>query len=309
MEVLAQARLADGRTLTLRQAQPEQAATVLGIIKAAFSNRPPVQPPPPALAETEASIAAQLRDGFGLLAEVDGEPAGVIIVSLDGPQAGIHRVSVAPQFQRKGIASTMVEVALDQIAEPVAGQPAPQEVWLTARAEFPYVVNWWRRRGFTEVARTGTSIKLHRAVAQLVEAPTAEAMQDFGAALADKLLPGDLIIATGELGAGKTTLAQGIGRGLDAEGAIISPTFVLSRIHPSRTGHPTFVHVDAYRLASLAELEDLDLDLSEAITFVEWGAGLAEGLSDTRIEIDIRRSTDPDDETRYVYVTPIGRTL
>ena len=100
------------------------------------------------------------------------------------------------------------------------------------------------------------------------------------------------MIASGDLGAGKTTLTQGIGRGLDSEGAVISPTFVLSRIHPSRSRRPALVHVDAYRLGSAEELDDLDLDATagDAVTVVEWGAGLAEGLADHRLEIDIRRS-------------------
>ena len=95
------------------------------------------------------------------------------------------------------------------------------------------------------------------------------------------LRPGDLVIASGDLGAGKTTLTQGIGRGLGSAGPIISPTFVLSRVHPSATGRPTLVHVDAYRLSSPAELDDLDLEatVAESVTVVEWGQGIAEGLA------------------------------
>ncbi|MCW5954319.1 MAG: tRNA (adenosine(37)-N6)-threonylcarbamoyltransferase complex ATPase subunit type 1 TsaE, partial [Propionibacteriaceae bacterium] len=86
-----------------------------------------------------------------------------------------------------------------------------------------------------------------------------------------------------------------------------SPTFVLARIHPNPSG-PGLVHVDAYRLGSFAEVEDLDLEVSlaDSVTLVEWGTGVAEGLSDDRLEVDIRRSLDPEDETRWVFLTPIG---
>ncbi len=109
------------------------------------------------------------------------------------------------------------------------------------------------------------------------------------------------MLACGELGAGKTALTQGIGAGLDVEGAVISPTFVLSRVHRSRSGGPTLVHVDAYRLADLAEVEDLDLEasLADSVTVVEWGEGKAEQLADDRLDIVIVRSSDPDRRDAY----------
>jgi len=142
----------------------------------------------------------------------------------------------------------------------------------------------------------------------VIVVPTAESMHALGRRLAALLQPGDLVLACGELGAGKTALTQGIGAGLDVEGAVISPTFVLSRVHRSRSGGPTLVHVDAYRLASLAEVEDLDLDasFSDAVTVVEWGEGKAEQLSDARLDIVIERSSDPDDETRTVTLNGVG---
>ena len=84
---------------------------------------------------------------------------------------------------------------------------------------------------------------------------------------------------TGELGAGKTTFTQGLGEGLGVRGAVTSPTFVIARVHPSEVGGPALVHVDAYRLGGIDELDDLDLDasLDEAVTVVEWGTGIAEG--------------------------------
>ncbi len=141
-----------------------------------------------------------------------------------------------------------------------------------------------------------------------VEAATTEAMHRFGASLAQILRPGDLILASGDLGAGKTTLAQGIGAGLGVQGPVISPTFVLVRRHAGTAGRPGLVHVDAYRLGSLAELVDLDLDetMDESVTLVEWGAGIAEELEGSYLGVDIRRSGDPADDTRILYIEPVG---
>ncbi|GMA91206.1 tRNA (adenosine(37)-N6)-threonylcarbamoyltransferase complex ATPase subunit type 1 TsaE [Homoserinibacter gongjuensis] len=107
------------------------------------------------------------------------------------------------------------------------------------------------------------------AVVELV-VPDADAMEALGARLAAALRAGDLVLLNGELGAGKTTLTRGLGAALGARGAVTSPTFVLARTHPTASGVP-LVHVDAYRLASAAEVEDLDLDLAGSITVVEWG--------------------------------------
>ena len=125
-----------------------------------------------------------------------------------------------------------------------------------------------------------------------------EQMRTFAAALADHLCAGDLLILTGNLGAGKTTFTQSLGKALDVTGRITSPTFVIAREHLSRTGGPALVHVDAYRLADGEELEDLDLDseLDESITVVEWGAGMAEQLSNDHLDITITPVWDEDAE-------------
>ena len=119
--------------------------------------------------------------------------------------------------------------------------------------------------------------------------PTAEQTREWGARLGRVLRAGDLVVLTGDLGAGKTTLTQGIAEGLGVRGPITSPTFVIARVHPSLVGGPALVHVDAYRLGGLAELDDLDLDtsLEDSVTIVEWGHGLAEGLSEDRLEITL----------------------
>jgi tRNA threonylcarbamoyladenosine biosynthesis protein TsaE len=141
-------------------------------------------------------------------------------------------------------------------------------------------------------------------------AATADDARELGRRLAGLLRRGDLVILTGELGAGKTTLVQGLGEGLEVRGPVTSPTFVISRVHPSLVGGPALVHVDAYRLGGIAELDDLDLDasLEDAVTVVEWGEGVAEGLADTRLEVRLTRATadDGDDETRRVQVIPVG---
>ncbi|WP_166823019.1 tRNA (adenosine(37)-N6)-threonylcarbamoyltransferase complex ATPase subunit type 1 TsaE [Brevibacterium limosum] len=123
-----------------------------------------------------------------------------------------------------------------------------------------------------------------------------EQMRTFAAALADHLRAGDLLILTGNLGAGKTTFTQSLGKALDVAGRITSPTFIIARVHPSRRGGPALVHVDAYRLADGEELEDLDLDseLDESITVVEWGAGMAEQLSSDHLDITIAPVWDED---------------
>ena len=118
---------------------------------------------------------------------------------------------------------------------------------------------------------------------------TADETRAFGHRLGALLNGGDVLVLTGDLGAGKTTLTQGIAEGLGVRGPITSPTFVIARVHPSLVGGPLLVHVDAYRLGSALELDDLDLDadLDASVTVVEWGAGLAEQLSDTRLELTI----------------------
>lgn len=127
--------------------------------------------------------------------------------------------------------------------------------------------------------------------------------QAFGARLASVLRAGDLLVLSGPLGAGKTALVQGIGAGLQVEGRVASPTFVIARVHPGRL---PLVHVDAYRLGSLAEVDDLDLDVDAAdvVTAVEWGAGLVEQIADERLEIGIERFADT--EERVITLMPQG---
>jgi tRNA threonylcarbamoyladenosine biosynthesis protein TsaE len=130
-----------------------------------------------------------------------------------------------------------------------------------------------------------------------LEVRTADETHALAAGLGAQLQAGDLLVLTGELGAGKTTFTQGLGEGLGVRSGIISPTFVLVRIHPNlrggpRPGGPDLVHVDAYRLGSASEIDDIDLEntMDSAVTVVEWGRGRVEHLSESRLEVDLFRS-------------------
>lgn len=141
----------------------------------------------------------------------------------------------------------------------------------------------------------------------IVELHTVEQTREFGRRLATVLRTGDLVILDGPLGAGKTALVQGIAAGLGVLGEVTSPTFVIARVHrpaPSGRGVP-LVHVDAYRLRSLAEVDDLDLDtgLEQAVTVVEWGEGKVEHLAEAHLRIRLDRH---DDETRTATLEPVG---
>jgi tRNA threonylcarbamoyladenosine biosynthesis protein TsaE len=137
-----------------------------------------------------------------------------------------------------------------------------------------------------------------------VRVATADDMRALGRRIAVHLRAGDLLILSGPLGAGKTTLVQGIGEGLNVRGPVTSPTFVIARVHPPLGDGPALVHADAYRLGGAAEVDDLDLDSGTAssVTAVEWGEGLAEGLSEDRLEISIAISPT----VRTVRITGVG---
>ncbi|GAB3624364.1 hypothetical protein GCM10027418_24480 [Mariniluteicoccus endophyticus] len=275
------------------------------VIHAAFGARAQVDPPPPALSETPESLAAEIARGSGVLARVDGRPAGVILLQRTDERGVVtlQRVSVHPSYQRHGVGAAMV-AAVQQVAADDGFAVAE----LFARKEFPQVVAWWERQGYVRVREVEHGFWLRRPLPVVADAPTREAMHDLGERLAGVLRAGDVVIASGDLGAGKTTLTQGIGRGLGVEGPVISPTFVLSRVHRSQGDGPDLVHVDAYRLGSTDELEDIGLadTLDRSVTLVEWGNGLAEGLSDSHLAIDIRRSDVEGDEERRVYLTGTG---
>jgi len=133
--------------------------------------------------------------------------------------------------------------------------------------------------------------------------PAPEDTHELGRSLAEVLRPGDLVVLVGPLGAGKTALTQGIGAGLGVGEPVTSPTFVIARVH--RGGRVPLVHVDAYRLGSVADVDDLDLDASagESVTVVEWGQGLVEQLADEHLEVRLDRR---DDDVRTAVLVPNG---
>ncbi len=138
----------------------------------------------------------------------------------------------------------------------------------------------------------------------VLEIATEEQMHQLGVRLGSLLVPGDLLSLNGPLGAGKTTLTRGIGEGLEAQGNVSSPTFLIARTHQSRSGIP-FHHIDAYRLSTPAELDDLDIDFAGSISVIEWGKGFAEGLSDSMLEIQIERDLETD--LRTMSISGTGR--
>jgi tRNA threonylcarbamoyladenosine biosynthesis protein TsaE len=167
----------------------------------------------------------------------------------------------------------------------------------------------------TSAGNAGERVPRMTVLLDTTVASTAET-STLGARLAAVLRAGDLVVLTGPLGAGKTTLTRGLGAALGARGQVSSPTFVLARTHPTTAG-PDLVHVDAYRLSDPVELDDLDLDWEGSIVVVEWGRGMVDGIGDSVLDVEIVRATgagadedlDPDDvpdEPRRVVVTGTG---
>jgi tRNA threonylcarbamoyl adenosine modification protein YjeE len=133
----------------------------------------------------------------------------------------------------------------------------------------------------------------------VIEIATEDQMHEFGSRLGSMLVAGDLVSLNGPLGAGKTTLTRGIGEGVMAEGNVSSPTFLIARTHKTKSGIP-FHHIDAYRLSTPAELDDLDIDFAGSISVIEWGSGYAEGLTDSLLEIQIKRDLETDLRTMTI---------
>ena len=133
----------------------------------------------------------------------------------------------------------------------------------------------------------------------VIEIATEDQMHAFGVRLGSLLEAGDLLSLNGPLGAGKTTLTRGIGEGVMAEGNVSSPTFLIARTHATKSGTP-FHHIDAYRLSTPAELDDLDIDFAGSISVIEWGSGFADGLSDSMLEFHIERDLETDLRTMTI---------
>jgi tRNA threonylcarbamoyladenosine biosynthesis protein TsaE len=277
-------------------------------VRAAFATRPVLDPPADALGETRESIAAALGNGGGLVASYgDGRDVGALVLDPEGDTLWLRRVGVLPEVRDHGVATNLV-------AEALARAGTCSEVAVLAREELPQTSRFWREHGFVPTGGRPPYLELRRPAPRVYDAPDAESMRALGAELAGTLRAGDVVVLSGELGAGKTTFTQGLGAGLEVRGDVTSPTFVISRIHPSLVDGPPLVHVDAYRLGDVAELDDLDLEtsLDEAVTVVEWGEGIAEGLADERVEVRIERAVadeaadDGELDPRRVRIAPVG---
>jgi tRNA threonylcarbamoyladenosine biosynthesis protein TsaE len=295
-------------------------------VHAAFAARPPLDPPAAALAEPREELEERLRRHGGLLARVDGEPAGALVLDPQGSTVYLRRFGVVPAFRGHHVATALIDAAVD-------AAEGYDDLTVVAREELPQTVAFWEHQGFREVRRDSPNVELRRPLrTHVVAVPTAEDMRALGERLARQRRAGDLLVLSGELGAGKTTFTQGLGAGLGVRGAVTSPTFVIARVHPSEVGGPDLVHVDAYRLGGSSsraidprdELDDLDLDadLDHAVTVVEWGEGVAEGLSESRLQIRIFRALTVEElgadaaghpdghdgpaDPRRVEITPVG---
>lgn len=302
-------------TLVFERVGADAAAEVLGIVRAAFSARPPLNPPADALGETEGSMKERLAGFGGVLARLDGVGVGAVLMDPADSTMWLRRFAVLPDQQGHGVAHKMVTHAAE-----VARAEGFGDLAVIAREELPATLRFWERQGFREISRESPAVRLHRPLNEhVVEALDADAMFELGRRVAGVVTAGDVLVLSGGLGAGKTTFTKGLGAGLGVRGEITSPTFVIARVHPSTVGGPELVHVDAYRLGGMDELDDLDLDtdLDEAVTVVEWGEGLAEGLSDSRLEIRIVRAEAdeapldlveaPDGaDPRRVEIVPVG---
>lgn len=298
-------------SILVRRVDQRNADTVHAVIRRAFGARRPLDPPAGALAETPETVALALADRGGLLATSDDQPVGCLIFGpADQPALMLTRFGVVPEAQGTGVAGALVREAAVQ-----ATAGGHRGLHVVARVELPSSLAFWEHHGFARTGRHGVEVHLLRLFEHERTLATAEEAEAFGQRLAGLVRAGDVVILTGELGAGKTTLTRGLGAGLDVRGGVTSPTFVIAREHPSNHGGPALVHVDAYRLGGIEELDDLDLDtsLDAAVTVVEWGEGIAEGLADERLELRIVRAVgadagDPGDDTdpRTVTIRPVG---
>ena len=291
-------------TLTVRRVGHESAEVVHHIVIEAFGSRPPLDPPADALSETVESIGTRLALNGGLVAKVGDDPVGALLFDPVGNSVYLRRFGVLPAAQGHGVAAAMVDAAVE-------AWPGRARLSVVAREELPATVAFWERRGFAQADRRYPYVELSRPLPSHYDVPTADDMRALGVKVAGDLRAGDLLVLSGGLGAGKTTFTQGLGEGLGVRGGVTSPTFVIARVHPSLTGGPDLVHVDAYRIGGLDELDDLDLDtsLADAVTVVEWGEGLAETLADSRLEVRISRTSEEAEgelDPRQVEVLGVG---
>ena len=292
------------RSLLTRPATTADAAAMHALTRSAFGGQETLDPPSGAVRETVADVATWVADNGGVV--VTGGSGEVVAAARWSHHDGgfwLRRVAVRPDLQGHGLAGLLIDAG-----EAEAVRLGHREIRAGVRKPLTANLAYWRRRGFVDHTDHGFWVELRRPVPVELDLPDAEDTTAFGRRLAGVLRAGDLVLLSGDLGAGKTTLTQGIGAGLGVRGPVTSPTFVIARVHPAISGGPPLVHVDAYRLGSLAEVDDLDLDasLADSVTVVEWGQGKAEGLSGDRLEVVLHRGSDPADERRTATIRAVG---
>jgi tRNA threonylcarbamoyladenosine biosynthesis protein TsaE len=289
--------------LEIVPASERDAEAVHAVTQQAYGSRPPLDPPSSALTETVDAVRADLAEHGGLLAIEDGAPIGSLRFRFDGRRVWLRRAGVIAALARRGVGTRLATHAHALLA-----RRAIDELVVGVRFALADNRRFWESLSYAETGADDHSYILRRTPPYAGTIETADDMRAVGRRLGQLLRPGDLIVCVGELGAGKTTFAQGVGQGLGVTGAVTSPTFVLARAHDTAGGVP-FVHADAYRLGAVAdplgELDALDLDatVAEAVTLVEWGEGLAERLAPNRVVV---RMEVADGETRMVVVDGLG---
>jgi tRNA threonylcarbamoyladenosine biosynthesis protein TsaE len=265
----------------------------------AFADQDALTPPSGALSETSERIASDFAESGGVLVrDDDGRLIGTCRVRRLGTSWVVRRCAVDPASRRAGLGALLVAEAAAWATDEGA-----LRLHIGVRDALSGSRAFWESQGFVPLVHHGFWTELVKPLPLRLAGP--EQTHELGRRLADDLAPGDLVVLGGPLGAGKTTLTQGIGAGLDVRGAVTSPTFVLARVHPGRI---PLVHVDVYRLrdgGGRLELDDLDLDasLADSVTVVEWGEGLVEMLAESRLDVHLERPTETE---RTVLVTPVG---
>ena len=296
---------ATAAALSVRPASPEDAEAVHALTRAAFAGQESLDPPSGAMRESVEDVAAWLAENGGtVVVDPTGEIVATARFSHQDGGFWLRRVAVRPDLQGQGLDSLLLDAG-----EREAARLGHDMLRVGVRAPLTANLAYWRRRGFLDHAAHGFWLELHRRLPVELTLPTAADTTALGQRLAGLLRAGDLVLLSGDLGAGKTTMTRGIGAGLGVRGEVTSPTFVIARVHPSLGDGPALVHVDAYRLHDLAEVDDLDLEasLDESVTVVEWGEGMVEGLATDRLEVVLHRGSDASDETRTARLRPVGR--
>ena len=137
----------------------------------------------------------------------------------------------------------------------------------------------------------------------LLDSPSPDVTRAIGEAFGQVLRPGDIVVLEGDLGAGKTTFTQGLARGMGIGDAVTSPTFVLARELGREEELGPLTHVDAYRLTSLGEWDDLDVDIENSVVVIEWGERIEDALPLDRVHV---RLTETDDARAVQIWAPDG---